>query len=335
MKNKVAWVTGIAVICLTLGPAATQTAGAAERPKDSPAAITYPNRPITIQVGFGAGGSSDVGVRVLAESLKKIIGQPVLVENKPGAGSQVMLSDFKNNAKPDGYTMALINIPQLQTIVFDPTRKASFSMKDFQPVANHVQDPGAALVRKESPFKTLEDFLNEAKAKPGQVKVSTTGIGSDDHLAVLDVQHKANVRFNIIHLQDTPAALTAALGGHTDVDFDNVGGFLPSVTSGQARILAVMMEKRYLDLPDVPTFREKGIDLISSSTRGYVFPNGTPAEIVKYMEESIKKAMEDPDHVKRMREAGLTLRFMGIEEYTKFIESQNERAKPLIGMYRK
>jgi len=329
MKNKVAWVTGIAVICLTLGPAATQSAWAAEKPKD------YPNRPITIQVGFGAGGSSDVGVRVLAESLKKIIGQPVLVENKAGAGSQVMLSDFKNNAKPDGYTMALINIPQLQTIVFDPTRKASFSMKDFQPVANHVQDPGAVLVRKESPFKTLEDFLNEAKAKPGQVKVSTTGIGSDDHLAVLDLQHKANVRFNIIHLQDTPAALTAALGGHTDVDFDNVGGFLPSVTSGQARILAVMMEKRYLDLPDVPTFREKGIDLISSSTRGYVFPNGTPAEVVKYMEESIKKAMEDPDHVKRMREAGLTLRFMGIEEYTKFIESQNERAKPLIGMYRK
>jgi tripartite-type tricarboxylate transporter receptor subunit TctC len=335
MKNKVAWVTGIALTCLTLGPAATHTPWAAERPKDSPTAITYPNRPITIQVGFGAGGSSDVGVRVLAESLKKIIGQPVLVENKPGAGSQVILSDFKNNAKPDGYTIALIKIPQLQTIVFDSTRKASFSMKDFQPVANHVQDPGAVLVRKENPFKTLEDFLSEAKAKPGQVKVSTTGIGSDDHLAVLDVQQKANVRFNIVHLQDTPAALTAALGGHTDVDFDNIGGFLPSVTSGQARILAVMMEKRYLDLPDVPTFRERGIDLISSSTRGYVFPAGTPMEIVKYMEESIKKAMEDPDHVKRMKDAGLTLRFMGVEEYTKFIESQNERAKQLIGMYRK
>jgi len=167
------------------------------------------------------------------------------------------------------------------------------------------------------------------------VKVSTTGIGSDDHLAVLDVQQKANAHFNIVHLQDTPAALTAALGGHTDVDFDNVGGFLPSVISGQARILAVMMEKRYLDLPDVPTFRERGIDLISSSTRGYVFPAGTPMEIVKYMEESIRKAMEDPDHVKRMKDAGLTLRFMGVEEYTKFIESQNERAKQLIGMYRK
>lgn len=234
MRANFAWRVGIGGVVAALVLAAVQISRAAEKPKD------YPNRPITIQVGFGAGGSSDVGVRVLAESLKKIIGQAVLVENKPGAGSQVMLSDFKNNAKPDGYTLALINIPQLQTIVFDPTRKASFNMKDFQPVANHVQDPGAVPVRKESSFKTLEDFLNEAKAKPGQVKVSTTGIGSDDHLATLDVQRKANVRFNIVHLQDTPAALTAALGGHTDVDFDNVGGFLPSVISGQARILAVI-----------------------------------------------------------------------------------------------
>ena len=162
MKGKCAWVVTLLAIVLTLGLLSRHAASAADKPKD------YPGRPITIQVGFGAGGSSDVGVRVLAESLKKIIGQPVLVENKPGAGSQVMLSDFKNNAKPDGYTMALINIPQLQTIVFDPTRKASFSMKDFQPVANHVQDPGAALVRKESPFKTLEDFLNEARLSPAR-----------------------------------------------------------------------------------------------------------------------------------------------------------------------
>lgn len=328
MKRKFA----LGVLLLILGASialAISQAAAADKPKD------YPNRPVTIMVGFGAGGSSDVGVRVLGEALKKVIGQPVLVENKPGAGSQVMLSDFKNNAKPDGYTLALINIPQIQTIVFDPTRKASFGMKDVQPVANHVQDPGAVLVRKESPFKTLEDFLNEAKAKPGQVKASTTGIGSDDHLAALDVQRKANVQFNIVHLLDTPSALTAALGGHTDVDFDNVGGFLPSVTSGQARILAVMMEKRFPDLPDVPTFREKGFDLVSSSTRGYVFPAGTPMEIVRYMEESIKKAMEDPDHVKRMKDAGLTLRFMGVEEYSQFIEAQNERAKQLISLYRK
>ena len=208
-------------------------------------------------------------------------------------------------------------------------------MKDFQPVANHVQDPGAILVRQESPYKTLEDFLKDAKARPGQIKCSTTGIGSDDHLAVLDLQRRTGLRFNIIHLQDTPSALTQVLGGHTDVNFDNVGGFLPSVKSGTARILGVMMEQRFPDLPDVPTFRERGIDIVSSSTRGYVFPAGTPMDIVRYMEQSIKKAMDDPEHIKRMTDAGLTLKFMGVEEFGKFLEVQNERAKQLIGMYRK
>ncbi len=328
-ENRAGKTGSLILLSLALGLMGPQGARAAEKPKD------YPNRPITIMVGFGAGGSSDVGVRILAEALKKVIGQPVLVENKPGAGSQVMLTDFRNNSKPDGYTLALINIPQIQTIVFDPTRKAAFAITDLQPVANHVQDPGAILVRQESPFKTLEDFLNAARANPGQVKVSTTGIGSDDHLAVLDVTRKANVRFNIVHLQDTATALKNALGGHIDVDFDNVGGFLPTVKSGQARILAVFDDKRFPDLPDVPTLRERGLDLVSSSTRGYVLPAGTPMEIVKYMSESIKKAMDDPDHVKRMKDSGLTLKFLAIEEYGKFIESQNERAKQLIGMYRK
>jgi tripartite-type tricarboxylate transporter receptor subunit TctC len=181
----------------------------------------------------------------------------------------------------------------------------------------------------------LEDFLKAAKDKPGQLKVSSTGIGSDDHLAALEVELKAKVKFNIVHLQDTPTALKNVLGGHTDANFDNVGGFLPTVKSGQGRMLAVFDEQRFPDAPDVPTLREKGIDLISSSTRGYVAPAGTPMEIVKYMSEAIKKAMDDPDHVKRMKDAGLTLKYMGIEEYGKFIRAQNDRAKQLISLYRK
>ena len=326
MKGK--YLACCALIAALAVGVATQ-AVAADKPKD------FPNRPVTIMVGFGAGGSSDVGARVLAEALKKVIGQPVLVENKPGAGGQVMWTDFKLNARPDGYTLALVNIPQLQTVAFDPTRKAAFKVSDFQPVANHVQDPGAILVRTESPYKTLEDFLNDAKAKPGQIKVSSTGIGSDDHLAALEVEIKGKVKFNIVHLQDTPTALKNVLGGHTDVDFDNVGGFLPTVKSGQGRMLAVFDDKRFPDAPDVPTLREKGIDLVSSSTRGYVYPTGTPMEIVKWMSEAIQKAMDDPDHVKRMKDAGLSLKFMGIEEYGKFMEEQNERAKSLIGLYRK
>ncbi len=328
MKEKPRWVKRLVVISIVLGFIATEVGLAQDKPAN------YPNKAITLMVGFSPGGSSDVGARVIAEALKKVIGQPVVIENKPGAGSQVMLTDFKNNAKPDGYTMALINVPQIQTIVFDSTRKAAFSLKDFQPIANHVQDPGAILVGNDSPYKTLDDFIAAAKANPGQIRVSTTGIGSDDHLAVLDFQKKAGLKFNIVHMRGTPEALTAALGGHIDVDFDNVGGFLPTAMSGEARILAVMMERRYPDLPDVPACREKGIDLISSSTRGYVMPAGTPMGIIKYMEQAVKKAMEDQDHIKRMKDAGLTLKFLGIDEYSQFLEDQNNRAKELIKLYR-
>ncbi len=323
-ENRAGKTGSLILLSLALGLMGPQGARAAEKPKD------YPNRPITIMVGFGAGGSSDVGVRILAEALKKVIGQPVLVENKPGAGSQVMLTDFRNNSKPDGYTLALINIPQIQTIVFDPTRKAAFAITDLQPVANHVQDPGAILVRQESPFKTLEDFLNAARANPGQVKVSTTGIGSDDHLAVLDVTRKANVRFNIVHLQDTPAALTAALGGHTDVDFDNVGGFLPSVTSGQARILAVMMEKRYLDLPDVPTFRERGLDLTLSLWRGIATPRGTPQPVIHRLEAAFRAVTESPDFKEFATKMGASIEFRGANEFDEFIARQDKELAALM-----
>jgi tripartite-type tricarboxylate transporter receptor subunit TctC len=204
----------------------------------------YPNKYVTLVVGWPPGGTADTGARLLAESLKDVIGQPVLVENKPGAGTQVMLTDFKNNAKPSGYTLALIQIPQMQTIVFDPERKPAFTMKDFQPVAAHVQNPGAILVKKDGPYKTLEDLLNDAKPRPGKVTVSHAGIGSDDHLAILDVKHRAKVKFNVIQLKDTATGITRLLGGHIDVVFDNVGGFLPSVESGVASVLAVMSEER-------------------------------------------------------------------------------------------
>ena len=306
------------------------TADGQERPKD------FPNRPITIQVGSVAGGSNDIGVRIVADSLKKIVGQPVLVENKAGAGGQVMLTDFKNNAKPDGYTLAVFVSPGYVTIPLDPARKAAFSMSDFQWVANHVDDPGAVLVRAESPFKTLEEMFEAAKARPGQLSITTTGIGSDDHLAVLDLQRKTGHRFNIVHFsQGTAEALKAVLGGHADVDCDNVGGFLPTVRSGQARILAVMADKRFPDLPDVPTFRERGIDLISSSARGFIAPKGTPPDIVRYLEQALRKAMDDPDHVRRMKDVGLSVKFMGSEEITGFIGREEARAKSLIDLYRK
>jgi tripartite-type tricarboxylate transporter receptor subunit TctC len=324
--RRVAWRFGL---CLTLAAAFPAGLGAAEKPRD------YPVRPIMVIVPGPAGGISDVGVRLMGESLKKLLGQPVLADNKAGAAGQIAYTDFKNNAKPDGYTIAQVSSPHIHAITLDASRKAIFTLKDFQPVANQVQDPGAILVRPDSPFKTLDDLIAAAKAKPGQIKVSSTGIGGDDHLAILNVQLKSGLRFNIIHTQGSPQAMAAVLGGHIDVNFDNIGGFLAPVKSGQARLLAVMMEKRHPEFPDVPTFREKGIDAISSSTRGYAVPAGTPMEIVRYLEQSVRQGLADPEYIRRARDLGLESAFMTAEEYGKFLAEQDEWVKPLIPLYRK
>ncbi len=329
MKGKLILLSFVAIVFSFFLIGETQPVWAAEKPGD------YPKKPINLYQGFPVGGVSDIECRIIGEALKKVIGQSVIVEAKPGAGGQIMLTDFTRNAKPDGYEMCLMGSPHLQGILFDPVRKAAFSFKDLQPIANHVEDSNVVMVRKDSPFKTIEDFLASAKAKPGQISISTSGIGGDDHLAVLDLQLKSGVTFNIVHMRGDGDAFKALLGGHIDSTMANIGGTLPMVVSGQSRILAVMMDKRYPDLGDVPTFKEKGMNVINSSSRGFFMPARTPMTIVKYMEESIKKAMEDPEHIERAKNAGLILKFMGIEEYTRFLEEQNTRVKELIKFYRK
>lgn len=217
----------------------------------------YPVRTITLTHGYGAGGSSDIGCRLLADALKDVTGQSVVVEPRPGAGGQLAWSRFKHNAKPDGYQLVYVNIPQIQTIVFDPARKADFTLADFKMVANHVQDPNILVVANRSPYKTLEEFVAAAKANPGKLSVSTSGLGSDDHLALLDLQAKAGLEFNIIHVKGDADGLTGILGGHFDAMMANVGGMVKPMEQGQTRILAVMADDRTADLPNVPTFKEK------------------------------------------------------------------------------
>lgn len=329
MKGKLVSLSAVIVTLLFSFSAEVKVLAAAEKPDD------YPRKAINLVQGFPAGGVSDIECRIIGESLRKLIGQPVVVEAKPGAGSQIMLTDFARNAKPDGYEIALVGSPHLQGILFDPTRKAAFTFKDFLPIANHVQDPNVVMVNKESPYKTIDDLMAAAKAKPGKISISTSGIGGDDHLAILDLQAKSGVTFNIVHMRGDGDAFKAVLGNHIDVVMANIGGTLPMVVSGQTRILAVMTEKRSAELKDVPTFVEKGLNVVNSSTRGFAFPAKTPAKVLKYMEQSIKKAMEDPEHVERAKKAGLLCRYMDSEEYTRFLEVQNRRVPELIKMYRK
>lgn len=291
-------------------------------------AQTFPTRPVELMVAYPAGGSTDIGARIVASIAEKILGQPMVVVNKGGAGGQVGWTDMARR-KPDGYFIGYINLPATNTVVLDPERKAIFDVDDFVPIINQVLDPGVIWVRADSPYKTLADLIDAAKKVPGTIRAATTGILSDDHLAILMVEEAVpGATFRIVHLVGGAAQFKEIMGGNVDVAFDNVGSIVPRVRSGEVRALVVLDHERSKFLPDVPTTRELGYPtVISSSTRGIAGPKGIPAEVVKQLAEVLKKAMQDPDHVQKMDAAGLAVKIMTGDEYARYYKETHDKAK--------
>ena len=288
----------------------------------------FPSRPVQLMVAFPPGGSTDVGARVVAAIAEKILGKPMVVLNKGGAGGQVGWTDMARQ-KPDGYYIGYINLPATNTVILDPERKATFGLDAFVPIINQVLDPGIVWVRADSPYKTLKDLVDAAKKAPNTIRTATTGILGDDHLAILMLEEAApGAIFRIVHLEGGAAQLKEIMGGHVDVAFDNVGSVAPRVRSGELRGLAVMDHQRSKFVPDVPTMKEVGYPtVISSSTRGIAAPKGLPQPVLKKLEEVLKKAMEDPEHVQKLESAGLAVKIMVGEEYARYYREIHEQAK--------
>ena len=298
-------------------------------------AADYPTKPVIVMVAYPAGGSTDIGARVLAALAEKEIGQPMVVVNKAGAGGQVGWTELARQ-KPDGYYIGFINLPAMNTVILDPERKATFDIDTFTPIINQVLDPGVIYVKPDGPYKTLKDLIDDARKRPGEIKAGTTGILSDDHLAILMLEEATKVKFRIVHFDGDSPQVTALLGGQIDVNFLNVGGLTPRVKSGQLRALLVMDREKCKFYPDVPTSVEVGFPtVLSSSTRGIVGPKGLPEPIVKKLQATFKKAMEDPEHLKNMDKAGLAIKIMMGEEYSKYIKSVHEQLKKLVDEARK
>jgi len=290
-------------------------------------AQAYPSKPVQLMVAYPAGGSTDIAARIVAAIAEKELGQSIVVVNKGGAGGQVGWTEMSRQ-KPDGYYLGFINLPALNTVILDPDRKAAFNADAFVPVINQVLDPGIIWVKGDSPYKTLKDLLEAAKRNPNKISAATTGILSDDHLAILMMEEAApGALFRIVHFEGGAPVLTAVLGGHIECAFDNVGSVFRRIKTGELRALAVMDTQRSRFLPDVPTMPELGYpSVISSSTRGIAAPKGTPPAVIKRLEQVLKKAMEDPEHVKKLEEAGLGLRVMIGEEYAKYYRELHAKA---------
>jgi tripartite-type tricarboxylate transporter receptor subunit TctC len=295
------------------------------------AAQEFPTRPVELMVAFPPGGSTDVGARVVAAIAEKSLGQPMVVVNKGGAGGQVGWTDMARR-KPDGYFIGYLNLPATNTVILDPERKAIFGPDAFVPIINQILDPGLVWVRADSPYKSLKDLVEAARKAPNTIRTATTGILSDDHLAILMLEEAApGAVFRVVHLDGSATQLKEVLAGNIDVAFDNVGAVAPRVRSGELRALAVLDPERSKFVPDVPSTKELGYPtVVSNSTRGIAGPKGMPAPVVAKLAAVLKKAMEDPDHIAKMEAAGLGIKIMVGEEYERYYRETHEKAKKYV-----
>jgi len=297
-------------------------------------AAEYPDRPITLQVPFPSGSSSDVGARVVANIAEKELGRPIVVLNKAGAGGQVGWTELSRQ-KPDGYYLGMINLPHILTTILDPERKAVFKAEDIQPLISQALDPTVISVRADSPWKTVKDLVEEAKKKPGQIAAGIVGYLHDDEVGYFQFAEAAGIEFRRVYFDGSPPALNALLGKNVDVLFCTVGDNYAQWKSGRVRILMVMDQEKTKFYPDAPSAPDAGMPtVISASTRGIGAPKGIPEPIVKRLQEVLKKAMLSKEHMERLENAGQPVKIMVGEEFSKYYWDTFKVAKKWVDYVR-
>lgn len=287
----------------------------------------YPKGPINFIVPWGAGGGSDIGCRILASVAEKYLGAPLVIQNKPGAGGAIGWAGLAAS-RPDGYTIALNNIPAM--VLVPLMNQVSYDFRDFEPIMLLVDDPALLMVKKDGRFKTFADFLKYAKENPGALTVGTSGAGTDSHLVVEMMSDKLGVKLNPVPFDGANQSVTSMLGGHTDASLPKTSESIAAMDSGQGLLLGVFTDARLPQYPDLPTMKEQGLDISYSSSRGLVAPKGTPPEIVAFIRDSLKKATEDPGYIEKMKNAGLPIVYMDGKDFKKFYIEQYEGFKPVV-----
>ena len=277
----------------------------------------YPEKSIDVIVAFGPGGGTDVAARTIQPYIEKYLGVDLVVLNKPGAGGEIGFS-LLASAKPDGYTIGFINLPAMYGYSYE--RETSYSPKSFKGVANLVYDPGIIAVPKDSNIKDLKQLIQMGIDTPGALPIGTSGsVGSSEHIAILQVQEKTGAKFNHVPFGSTAPLRTALLGGHIPAAAFNLSEAVEYMKEGTLRILGVMADERSEWAPDVPTFKELGIDVINGSSRGLAVPAGTPDEIVEKLSIAVEKAMADPEYSEKAKAAGVPVKYLDDKAYDKFL----------------
>jgi len=292
------------------------------------AAAAWPEKPITIIVGYAAGGGNDVTARALAPRLAAQLGADAKVEvvNKPGAGGELGFGAIAD-AAPDGYTIGMIATPNVVTIPIE--HQARYTLDRLDPLLNVVTDPGVWSVRADSPYQNLNDLLKEAAAKPNTLTVGSTGIGSRDHLAILRLHQLKPARFVHVPFPGGSTGDKALAAGKITVAGSSLGEALRAGEKSETRIIALATEKRWDMAPEIPTFREQGVDLVVSGMRGFAAPKGLPPDIREKLVKGLLAAVADPAFVKEAKDTFNPLDIKGPEEFAAALAGDDAKYKAL------
>lgn len=259
-----------------------------------PASAAYPDKPVKLLVPFGAGGITDVVARALAERLSSELGQPIVVDNRPGAGGNIAAEALKNSA-PDGYTLMLttmglvsVNPHTYATLRFD-------SLKDFSYISTVAETPHAVAVSPTVPAATLPALIALAREKPESLSYATAGYGSSPHQGLEILQSATGTRYLHVPFKSGAESVTNVMGGQVSMTFEALPVVMPHVPTGKLKVLAIAAAKRHESAPDLPTTAELGFPGVQSgSVSGLVGPAGLPADVVGKLNTATRKALDDP-----------------------------------------
>jgi tripartite-type tricarboxylate transporter receptor subunit TctC len=286
-------------------------------------AASYPTKPITVTQGFKAGGGSDTVAQLTQPHLQKVLGQSFINQYIPGATGAIAWTRLAKSTKADGYTLSITNTPMLQTN-YIMNKEVTYNIRELEPIANVITDPGIIVVGKDSPFKTDQDFVNAVKANPGRVTVGNSGTGGDDFFTSIQWMKATGLKLAMVPFEGDGPSWQAAMGGKIDASFNNLGITYPQIKGGNLRPLALFADKRYPLLPDVPTMKELGVDLVAGSSRGYSAPKGLPAEIKKILIDAFKKMAQDPAFIKGCDDRASVVDMKYGDDYKAFLEKDEQ-----------
>lgn len=318
-KSKTRRFTGFFAIALA---AAMTLSGTAQAESD------WPTGPVKVIMHTKAGGSSDVFIRTLAESLEPIIGQPIVVINSPGGAGASQMSRIRP-AEPDGLTLGVNTLTHFTGMLTN--LKGTFELDDFSWIAAAQEDPNLVFAREGSEINNLDDMVEKAKQGDGVVNVGGFGpVGSTQSIAISMLENEAGVKFNWVAFNSTPDIIAAVLGGHVDVGVSNLSGTKTFFEADRIQGVGVLAKERLKGLPELATFAEQGYEETDASwiqVRGIFGPAGIPMETQQKIADAFHEAMRTDQYQEYARNSGVTDSWLGPKGYTEFVHNVSKVAK--------